>query len=81
MVLGSTCRYRWVKYATQSTYYVPGIPWYSKKKWYVYIPVSLQMWRSFVTAELVSLLSLIIGLKNRHGHWLCWMSTGRKNAV
>ena len=31
------------------------------------------------TTELVSLL----GLKNRHGHghWLCWMSTGRKSAL
>ena len=28
-----------------------------------------------VTTELVSLL----GLKNQHGHWLCWMPTGRKN--
>ena len=32
-------------------------------------------WRSFVTTELVSLP----GLNNRHGHWLCSMSTGRKN--
>ena len=32
--------------------------------------------RGFVTTKLVSLL----GLKNRHGHWLCWLSTGRKNA-
>ena len=30
-----------------------------------------------VTTELVSLL----GLKNRRGHWLCWMSTGRNNGV
>ena len=29
------------------------------------------------TTELVSLL----GLKNRHGHWLGWMSTGRKNGL
>ena len=34
-------------------------------------------WRSFVTTQLVSLL----GLKNRHGHWLCWMSTGRKDGL
>ena len=33
----------------------------------------------FVTTERVSLL--LIGLKNRHGHWLCWMSTGRKNGL
>ena len=24
---------------------------------------------------------LLIGLKNRHGHCLCWMSTGRKNGL
>ena len=22
-----------------------------------------------------------LGLKNRHGHWLCWMPTGRKNGL
>ena len=22
-----------------------------------------------------------LGLKNRHGRWLCWMSTGRKNGL
>ena len=36
----------------------------------------VSLWRSFVTTELVYLL-LIIGLKNRRGHWSCWMSTGR----
>ena len=33
--------------------------------------------RDHVTTELVSLR----GLKNRHGHLLCWMSTGRKNGL
>ena len=33
--------------------------------------------RSFVTTEVVYRL----GLKNRHGHCLCWMSTGRKNGL
>ena len=33
------------------------------------------LWRSFVTIELVP----VLGLKNRHGHWLCWMPTGRNN--
>ena len=33
--------------------------------------------RSFVNTKLVYLL----GLKNRHGHWLWWMSTGRKNGL
>ena len=23
----------------------------------------------------------LLGLKNRHGHWLCWMPTGRKNGL
>ena len=31
----------------------------------------------FVTTELASLLRL----RNRHGPWLCWMSTGRKNGL
>ena len=39
----------------------------------------VSLWRSFVTTELVSLL--LTGLKNRHGHWLWWMSTGRKNGL
>ena len=33
-----------------------------------------------MTTELVYLL-LILELKNRHGHWLCWMSTCRKNGL
>ena len=33
---------------------------------------------AFVTTELVSLL---VGLKNQRGHWLCPMSTGRKNGL
>ena len=37
----------------------------------------VSLWRSFVTTERVSLL----GLKNRQGHWLCRMSTGRKNGL
>ena len=37
----------------------------------------VSLWRSFVTTELASLL----GLKNRYGHWLCWMSTGKKNGL
>ena len=44
--------------------------------WYVLRGDVVSLWRSFVTTELASLL---LGLKNRHGHWLCWMSTGRKN--
>ena len=39
----------------------------------------VSLWRSFVTTELVSLL--LMGLKNRHGHWLCWMSTGIERTV
>ena len=36
------------------------------------------LWRtSFVATELVALR----GLKNRRGHWLCWMSAGRKNRL
>ena len=37
--------------------------------------VLVSSWRSFVTTELVSLLRL----KNRHGHWLRWMSTDTTN--
>ena len=37
----------------------------------------VSLWRSFVTSELASRL----GLKNRHGHWLCRMSTGRMNGL
>ena len=36
-------------------------------------------WRSVVITELVSLLLIL--LKNRQGHWLCWMSTGKKNGL
>ena len=35
------------------------------------------VWRGFVTTARISLL----GLKNRHGHYLCWMSTGRNNGL
>ena len=37
------------------------------------------LWRSFVTTYLVSLL--LIELKNRRGHRLCWLPTGRKNGL
>ena len=37
----------------------------------------VSLWRTFLTTELVTLL----GLKNRHGHWLCWMSTRRKKGL
>ena len=38
---------------------------------------------SFVTRERASNIeaSLYVGLKNRHGHWLWYMSTGRKNGL
>ena len=29
--------------------------------------------------RLLYLYSSSMGLNNRHGHWLCWMSTGTKN--
>ena len=37
----------------------------------------VSQWGSLVTTKLVSLP----GLKNRHGHRLCWMSTGRNNGL
>ena len=37
------------------------------------------LWRSLWPQSLF--LFYLIGLKNRHGHWLCWMSTGRKNGL
>ena len=33
------------------------------------------LWRSFCDRR----TCISLGLKNRHGHWLCWISTGRKN--
>ena len=43
----------------------------------LYVVYVVSLWRSFVTTELGSLL----GLKNRHGHRLCWMSMGKKNGL
>ena len=37
----------------------------------------LSLCRGFVTTELVCLY--LSRRKNRHGHWVCWMSNGRKN--
>ena len=37
--------------------------------------VVLLLCRSFVTTELVS------RLKNQRGHWVCWISTSRKNGI
>ena len=37
------------------------------------------LWRTFVPTELVTLY--LLGLKNRHGQGLCWMSTGRSNGL
>ena len=34
--------------------------------------------RSFVTTHT---LFFSLGLKNRHGHWLCWMSTTKKKGL
>ena len=31
--------------------------------------------------ELVPGISSRIGLKDQHGHWVCWMSTGRKSGL
>ena len=31
-----------------------------------------------VNKPIQACISLLMGLKNGHGHWLCWMSTGSK---